>query len=75
MNHRYKDSKYASDKFTGKVEIAAGKLTGNQQLELKGHVKVAKAEIKHKLMPKHVIDDLKEKAASVVNKKIDAKKP
>ncbi len=72
MTHRYKDSKFASDKFTGKVEIAAGKITGNQQLELKGHVKVAKADLKHKLDPAHVVEGLKERAAGTVNKKVDS---
>jgi uncharacterized protein YjbJ (UPF0337 family) len=72
MIHRYKDSKYASDKFTGKVEILAGKLTGNQKLELKGHVKVAGAELKHKLSPRHVLDGIQERAAGAVNRRIDS---
>jgi uncharacterized protein YjbJ (UPF0337 family) len=72
MKQTKRDMINASDKFAGQVEVAAGKITGNQQMELKGHVKVAKAEIRHELSPKHVIDGMKKRAAGAVNKNIDS---
>lgn len=57
----------AKDKVVGEVKEAAGKLTGNEQLELKGKIQSAKADLKIKA------NDVKEVVASKFNNAIDKK--
>lgn len=46
------DSKYklnnAKDKVTGEVKEAVGKVTGNEELELKGKIQSSKSDLKEK---------------------------
>lgn len=55
---------FAKDKFSGEVKEAAGKVTGNEQLELKGKIQSAGADLKNK------VGDIKED----IVKKIEGKK-
>jgi uncharacterized protein YjbJ (UPF0337 family) len=57
----------AKDKIVGEVKEAAGKVTGNEELELKGKIQSTKADVKKKA------GDLKESVAEKVNDLIDKK--
>ena len=57
INDKLHDGK---EKFVGKVEQATGKITGNQQLELKGRVKSAKVDFKKKVDVGTKVDAMKE---------------
>lgn len=46
MNEFHKDSDHAKNKIAGGVKEAAGKITGNEQLELKGKIQSGKADLK-----------------------------
>ena len=63
--------KNTSDKVEGRIKEFTGKLTGNQQLELKGKLEVAKADIKKRLDAKDAVSDIKEDVAKKVNDAID----
>jgi len=39
-------TKHAADEAAGKVKEAAGKVTGNEDLEAKGHAQQAEADVK-----------------------------
>lgn len=55
---------FAKNKFAGEVKETAGKATGNEQLELKGKIQSAGADLKNK------VGDIKEDIAE----KIEGKK-
>lgn len=57
----------AKDKVVGEVKEAAGKVTGNEELELKGKIQSTKADVKKKA------GDLKENVAEKINDIIDKK--
>lgn len=57
----------AKDKIVGEVKEAAGKVTGNEELELKGKIQSKKADVKKKA------GELKESVAEKVNDIIDKK--
>ncbi len=65
---------HAKNKFSGEVKEAAGKVTGNEQLELKGKIQSSKADLKKNLNVKDKIDDIKESVAEKMNDRIDRKK-
>jgi len=65
---------FATDKFSGKAKEVFGKVTGDEQLELKGKVQAAKADLKEDLSVENKVDEIKEKIAEKINDKIDAKK-
>jgi uncharacterized protein YjbJ (UPF0337 family) len=58
----------AKDKSIGGVKEAVGKVTGNDELELKGKIQSSKADLKDKA------HEIKEDAAGKVNSIIDKKK-
>lgn len=68
--------KYVStkEKLGGKVKEAAGKISGNEQLELKGKIQVSKVAMKEKLSAANMFDAIKERIAGLINKKIDKKR-
>jgi uncharacterized protein YjbJ (UPF0337 family) len=65
---------HAKNKFAGEMKEAAGKVTGNEQLELKGKIQSTKADIKKNLSVKDKIEDIKENIAEKMNDRIDKKK-
>ena len=58
----------AKDKIMGETKEAAGKVTGNEELELKGKIQSSKSDIKDKA------HEIKEGAAGKTNDIIDKKK-
>ena len=52
---------------------AAGKITGNEQLKLKGKLQVAKVDLKKKMDVKDRVNEVKEDIAKKVNDKLDQK--
>jgi uncharacterized protein YjbJ (UPF0337 family) len=66
-----KDVDRAKNKIAGGIKEAAGKITGNEQLELKGKIQSAKADRKKIWNVKDKIEDIKENIASKMNDKID----
>jgi len=65
----------AKDKTVGGIKEAAGKVTGNEELELKGKTQSLKGDLEGKAMDAgDKLGDLKEKAAEKVNDFIDKKK-
>ncbi|MDW7658221.1 MAG: CsbD family protein [Bacillota bacterium] len=65
---------HAKNKFNGEVKEAAGKVTGNEQLELKGKIQSSKADLKKNLNVKDKIEDIKENIAEKMNDRIDRNK-
>lgn len=74
MSKLKKQVNYAKEKITGEVKEATGKITGNQQLELKGKIQAGKADLKKNLNVKDKVNDIKESIAENINNKIDKKK-
>jgi len=61
----------SKEKITGEVKEAAGKITGNQQLELKGKIQSSKADFKKKTNLHNNVNKVKEGVAGKVNDMID----
>ena len=55
------------DKVVGKIKETAGKVTDNQEIELKGKLQYQKGDLKEKL--DQVKDNIAEKVNSTINKK------
>lgn len=64
----------ATDKTIGEVKEAVGKVTGNEELELKGKMQSTKSDIKDKLNIGDKVDETKEVIAGKINDFIDKKK-
>jgi len=69
-NHKFENGK---DKIEGKIKEVAGEITGNEQLELKGKLQMAKADIKEKMNMNDTINEVKEHVAKKMNDKLDKK--
>ena len=75
MSSKKRRHKNTKDKVEGRLKEAAGKTTGNQQMELKGKVQVAKAEAKGKAYAvEEKVINVEESVAEKINDKIDEKK-
>ena len=61
------------DKIGGGLNEAAGKISGNKQLELKGKLQVSKAELEKKMDIKDNINEIKENIADKIIKNMDKK--
>jgi len=61
-------SENSKDKIIGEVKEAAGKVTGNEELELKGKIQSSKSDIKEKA------GEVKEGIAEKINDAVDKKK-
>ena len=72
MTKEKRDFNNAKDKFSGKAKETVGKITGNEQLELKGKVQSSKADVKIDVGKK--VDKIKEGIAGKINDKTDRKK-
>lgn len=74
MNEFNKKTSVARNRFAGGVKKAAGKLTGNEQLELKGRIQVAKANFNENVSVRDNVNDVKESIAKKINDRLDKKK-
>jgi len=61
-------AKNAKDKIAGGAKETVGKVTGNEELELKGKIQSTKGDIGDK------VDEIKESVAGKINDIIDKKK-
>lgn len=61
----------AKEKVTGEVKEAAGRITGNEQLELKGKIQSSKADFKRKTNVHNNVNEVKEGIAGKINDMID----
>lgn len=71
MNTKKDTFNNSKEKITGEVKEAAGKITGNQQLELKGKIQSSKADFKKKTNLHNNVNKVKEGVAEKVNDMID----
>lgn len=62
------------DKIVGEIKETTGKISGNQQLELKGKLQSSKADLENKIDIKHKVHEVKEDLAEKVNNMMDRKK-
>lgn len=74
MNKFEKNLDHAKNKFAGGVKEASGKITGNEQLELKGKMQSSKADLKKDMSISDRIENVKESIAEKVNHKVDQKR-
>lgn len=68
LNNKFDNAK---DKLIGEVKEAAGKITGNEQMELKGKIQSTKSDLKKKMNLKNKVDKTKDYIAGKINDKID----
>lgn len=61
------------DKIVGEIKEAAGKISGNEQLELKGKIQSSKADLKKKMNVNHLASNAKEGIAGKINDMLDKK--
>jgi uncharacterized protein YjbJ (UPF0337 family) len=61
----------AKNNFSGKAKEVAGKITCNEQLELKGKIQSSKAKLKKNANVGNKIEEIKEVIAGKLNDKID----
>jgi len=73
MNTKKDTFNNSKDKFTGEVKAAAGKITGNEQLELKGRIQSSKADFQKKTNFKENVEAAKEGIAGKINDMLDKK--
>ncbi|PKM84839.1 MAG: CsbD family protein [Firmicutes bacterium HGW-Firmicutes-11] len=71
MSKLDRDLDHAKNKVSGEMKEAAGKITGNEQLELKGKMQSAKADLKKNMNVSDKIEDVKESIAESANNAID----
>jgi uncharacterized protein YjbJ (UPF0337 family) len=64
----------AKDKIIGEVKEVIGKVTGNEELELKGKIQSLKSDLKGKMNIGDKVDEKKEGIAGKINDIIDEKK-
>lgn len=74
MSQFKRDLDHATNKLAGGAKEAAGKVTGNEQLELKGKIQSSKADLKKNTSVANKIENVKEKIAGSMNDRIDLKR-
>lgn len=74
MNRQQRDVEHAKNKLAGGIKEVAGKITGNEQLELQGKIESAKADIKKNTNIADKLEDLKDNIAGHINDSIDKNK-
>lgn len=65
---------FAKNKFAGEAKETTGKITGNEQMELKGKIQSANADFKNEHNVQNKVDEIKEGIAAKINHKIDGRK-
>jgi len=73
MNEFNKKASNAGNRFSGGMKKVAGKITGNEQLELKGRIQAGKAKFKENMSMKDNVNDVKETIAEKINDRLDKK--
>ena len=58
---------HTKEKIAGDIKVVAGKITGNEQLGLKGKIQSTKADLKLK------VDDIQDNVANAINHAFDKK--
>jgi len=71
MNNYERDPDFTKNKLAGQIKEVAGKISGNEQLELKGKIQSSKADLKKSVKVADRIEDIKENIAASINNKID----
>ena len=71
MKHRKNSYNYRQEKITGKLKELVGKITGHEQLELKGKIQATKADIRKNLSISQKMENVKERLAGLANDKLD----
>jgi len=74
MSDSKRKFEHIKDKFAGGIKEVAGKVTGNEQLELKGKIQASKADIKKNFNVKDKIEEIKDGIAEKINDRIDESK-
>lgn len=73
MNSKNEKFDNSKEKFMGESKEAIGKMTGNEQLELRGKLQSAKADFKQKTSVSNNVEKAKEGIAGKINNMIDRK--
>ena len=77
MKEFKKNASQSREKITGEIKEAVGKITGNEQLELKGKIQSARADLKKKSnvkkQVKKSVEVVKENLAGKINDLIDSR--
>ncbi len=73
MKHSKNKIPVTKDKIIGEVKEAIGKVSGNEELELKGKIQSFKADIKEKANIGDRVEEIKEGIARKINDSIDNK--
>ena len=73
MNTKKDSFNNTKEKFTGEVKEAAGRITGNEQLELKGKIQSSKADLKKRTNLHDNVNEVKEGIAGKINDMLDKK--
>lgn len=73
MNNKKDTFDNNKEKMTGQIKEAAGKITGNEQLELKGRIQSSKADFKKNINIHNNVDEVKEGIAGKINDMLDKK--
>ncbi len=68
MTKKKKYAEIRKQKIAGEIKKAAGKISGNEQLELKGRLQSSRADLKKKTSLYYIFDRIKESLAGKMNK-------
>ena len=74
MNNFKRKMGNAKEKIAGETKEAVGKITGNEQMELKGKIQSSKADFKKETNLKDKVDKIKENVAGKINDRLDDRK-
>jgi len=73
LNNKKDTFENNKEKITGQIKEAAGKISGNEQLELKGRIQSSKADFKKNINIHNNVDEVKEGIAGKINDMLDKK--
>ena len=73
MNNKKENFENKKEKITGQIKEAAGKISGNEQLELKGKIQSSKADFKNSTNLHNNVNEVKEGIAGKINNLLDKK--
>lgn len=71
MSKMEKNLDHGKNKIVGGIKEAAGKITGNETLELKGKIQSAKADLKRNMTSSTTLENVKENIAGSINNMLD----
>lgn len=71
MSKMEKNLDHGKNKIVGGIKEAAGKMTGNETLELKGKIQSAKADLKRNMTSSTKLENVKENIAGSINNMLD----